>query len=91
MAHQQRADGTFDSTVPTRDEFSAHAHAEFDALSRAVCEGLRDGNLPPDEAYWWTRILFSEAVVSLNNACHVHGASTEPCGAGCFCALADAA
>lgn len=54
--------------VPDPEQFHAFAHAEFDALCSAVIRRLHDDTLPPDEAYWWTRILFSEAVVLLDHA-----------------------
>lgn len=49
------------------EHFHSYAHAEFDSLCSAVIRRLRNDTLPPDEAYWWTRILFSEAVVLLDH------------------------
>jgi hypothetical protein len=54
--------------APDPEHFHAYAHAEFDSLCGAVIRRLRNDTLPPDEAYWWTRILFAEAVVLLDHA-----------------------
>jgi hypothetical protein len=54
--------------VPDAEQFHAYAHAEFEALCSALTRRLQNGALPPDEAYWWTRILFAEAVVMLDHA-----------------------
>jgi hypothetical protein len=51
--------------VALTHDFSLEAQAEFEAICDKVCVRLREGSLPPDEAYWWTRILFQEAVARL--------------------------
>ena len=54
-------------TSPTTDggatrhrEFSFEFD-EFQSLSRALVQRLKEGSMPPDDAYWWTRSLCSEA------------------------------
>jgi hypothetical protein len=54
---------------PSPAEFHAHAHVEFDSLCTAIARRLRNNTLPPDEAFWWTRILVSEAAVHLHKGC----------------------
>jgi hypothetical protein len=34
---------------------------EFQSLSTALVQRLREGSMPPDDAYWWARALCSEA------------------------------
>ena len=34
---------------------------EFQSLSTALVQRLKEGSLPPDDAYWWARSLCSEA------------------------------
>jgi hypothetical protein len=34
---------------------------EFQSLSTALVQRLREGSMPPDDAYWWTRALCAEA------------------------------
>jgi hypothetical protein len=34
---------------------------EFQSLSMALVQRLREGSMPPDDAYWWARALCSEA------------------------------
>lgn len=36
---------------------------EFQSLSMALVQRLREGSMPPDDAYWWARVLCSEAYV----------------------------
>jgi hypothetical protein len=36
---------------------------EFQSLSAALVQRLREGSLPPDDAYWWTRALCAEAYI----------------------------
>jgi hypothetical protein len=36
--------------------------SEHEVLADTICARLRDGSLPPDEAYWWTRILVEAAI-----------------------------
>lgn len=54
-------------TGQTAEQFHDFAHAEFDSLCGALVRRLRNDTLPPDEAYWWTRILFAEAVILLDH------------------------
>jgi hypothetical protein len=30
------------------------------AMSKAVVRRIKEGSIPPDDAYWWTRILVAE-------------------------------
>jgi hypothetical protein len=54
-------------TPSTNDGAQARRHAfsfefeEFQSLSTALVQRLKEGSLPPDDAYWWTRTLCSEA------------------------------
>jgi len=54
-------------TGPTTDGGTVRPHAfsfgfdEFQSLSTALVQRLKDGSMPPDDAYWWTRSLCSEA------------------------------
>ena len=34
---------------------------EFQSLAGALVLRLKEGSLPPDDAYWWTRTLCAEA------------------------------
>ena len=34
---------------------------EFRTLSTALVQRLKEGSMPPDDAYWWARSLCSEA------------------------------
>jgi hypothetical protein len=45
------------------------AQAENQAICRSLCERLRSGTLPPDEAYWWTRIAVSDMRMRLADSC----------------------
>lgn len=38
------------------------AEEEYDVVSRSICDRIRAGTLPPDDAYWWTRVLIADAV-----------------------------
>lgn len=54
-------------TGSTTDGTAAGRHAlsfefdEFQSLSTALVQRLREGSMPPDDAYWWTRALCAEA------------------------------
>jgi hypothetical protein len=54
-------------TSPTTDGVAPRHHAfsfefdEFQSLSTALVQRLREGSMPPDDAYWWARSLCSEA------------------------------
>jgi len=39
----------------------ARAKEEYECLCASLCEQLSQGSIPPDEAYWWTRIAIEEA------------------------------
>ena len=73
------------SDTPQHD-FHTHAHAEYDALCSTIERRLRDGSLPPNEAYWWARIICGEALTRLSQRC-VAGrrdpiaSATDSCGA----------
>jgi hypothetical protein len=41
------------------------AEEEFEAISNLICLRIQDGTMPPDDAYWWTRVLVADAVCSL--------------------------
>ena len=43
--------------------------AESDQISGTLRERVLNGTSPPDEAYWWTRIAFLDAVARLTDAC----------------------
>jgi hypothetical protein len=50
----------------SNEEHVTH-HARMAAEYRGLCQQLRDqiaaGDLPPDEAYWWTRIALGETTL----------------------------
>jgi hypothetical protein len=54
-------------TTSTTDGVSSHHHGlsfefdEFQSLSMALVQRLKEGSMPPDDAYWWARALCSEA------------------------------
>jgi hypothetical protein len=56
-------------TTPTNDGATAQRRAfsfefdEFQSLSMALVQRLKDGSMPPDDAYWWTRALCAEAYI----------------------------
>ena len=33
---------------------------EFQCLATALCQRLKEGSMPPDDAYWWARTLCAE-------------------------------
>jgi hypothetical protein len=41
------------------------AEEEFEAISNLICLRIQDGTMPPDDAYWWTRVLVADAVCTL--------------------------
>jgi hypothetical protein len=43
------------------------AQAETDAICGALCERLLQGTLPPDDAYWWTRIALRDVIARLSD------------------------
>ena len=54
-------------TNSTTDSPASRQHAlsfefdEFRSLSTALVQRLKEGSMPPDDAYWWARALCSEA------------------------------
>jgi hypothetical protein len=50
------------------------AQAESHAICGTLCERLRSGSLPPDEAYWWTRIAVSDLLARLDEPCDIDDA-----------------
>lgn len=65
-------------TVLRAQNFHEESQAEFEALRDAVCARLRRGALPPDDAYWWARILASEAAARLRRQDELQLASGTP-------------
>jgi hypothetical protein len=65
MAQQEMIDAG-GSPIQRRD-FQVFAQAEYESLCETIAERLTTDSLPPDEAYWWTRILTAEAVMRLNH------------------------
>jgi hypothetical protein len=49
-----------DGAAPRRHALSFEFD-EFRSLSTALVQRLREGSMPPDDAYWWARALCSEA------------------------------
>ncbi len=41
------------------------AEEEYDVVSRSICDRIRAGTLPPDDAYWWTRALVADPVFAM--------------------------
>ncbi len=46
-------------------EYEQRRAAEVDRLCQTLCERLLTNSLPPDDAYWWTRIAIEEAAAVL--------------------------
>ena len=59
--------------------------SEHDALAETICARLRDGSLPPDEAYWWTRILVEGAIARLSDLSSVRSFSRGCQDCDCEC------
>jgi hypothetical protein len=55
---REREDGKAIVYNADRDARSA---AEYQGLCETLRESLEEDRLPPDEAYWWTRIVLAEA------------------------------
>ena len=51
------------------EDHQLRAQAETDAICEALIARLREGTLPPDEAYWWTRIALSDVIARLADGC----------------------
>lgn len=47
--------------VMAAQDFASAARLEHEAMSLGVRLKLKDGSLPPEEAYWWARILAEDA------------------------------
>ena len=52
-------------TSPTIDDLKRRPIAgfepdEFQYMALALVQRLREGSMPPDDAYWWTRALCAE-------------------------------
>jgi hypothetical protein len=62
-------------TSECADEARVRSHAEYEAFSDAFCRRLREGSLPPDEAYWWTRVLVWEAAAQVADLCRLSSPS----------------
>jgi len=41
------------------------AEEEYEAVAESICRRIQDGTMPPDDAYWWTRVLFADAVCTM--------------------------
>jgi len=46
----------------------AKTAADYRGLCETLCEEIAEDRLPPDEAYWWTRIALAEAAALLDQA-----------------------
>jgi hypothetical protein len=49
------------TTSKQSPEYTERRAVEFDRLCDVLCERLLNDSLPPDDAYWWTRIAMQEA------------------------------
>ena len=58
---------TFTGSTDSSDTPAPRHHAlsfefdEFRTMATALVQRLREGSMPPDDAYWWARSLCSEA------------------------------
>jgi hypothetical protein len=57
-SHLTLTSSTVDDT-PKRWQLSPEPE-EFECLANALVQRLREGSMPPDDAYWWTRALCEE-------------------------------
>jgi hypothetical protein len=73
--HDETATGAHEATHLY--DFALEAQAEFETICDTVCARIRNGSLPPDEAYWWTRILFEEGVARLAVLAMLPGRATS--------------
>ena len=39
---------------------SSPEREEFECLANSLVQRLKDGSLPPNDAYWWTQVLCAE-------------------------------
>ena len=58
--HLTFTNSTTDSPAPRQHTLSFEFD-EFRSLSTALVQRLKEGSMPPDDAYWWARALCSEA------------------------------
>jgi hypothetical protein len=88
----QQGEGEIALRTSQRDA-TADVLAEHDALAETICARLRDGSLPPDEAYWWTRILVEGAIACLSDltGARSNGCVCEDCDCDCSRRTAQAA
>ena len=59
---RERGDGNLIVYNADRDERMA---ADYGGFCETLREALAEDRLPPDEAYWWTRIALAEATLVL--------------------------
>jgi len=56
---------TFTNSITDDVDSRHHGYSfefdEFQSLAGALVLRLKEGSLPPDDAYWWTRTLCAEA------------------------------
>ena len=48
---------------------SARRAADYEGLCETFHEWIAADRLPPDDAYWWTRIALTEATAFLEHSC----------------------
>jgi hypothetical protein len=77
-------------TSPTVDDLHRRPLAlletdEFQFLAMALVQRLREGSMPPDDAYWWTRALCAEPYMRDNPDA---GEPARPCAADSQCRVA---
>ena len=58
--HLTFTSSTTDGAAPRRHALSFEFD-EFRTLATALVQRLKEGSMPPDDAYWWARSLCSEA------------------------------
>jgi len=61
--HLTFTSSTTDSGAAPRHRTFSFEFDEFQSLSNALVQRLKEGSMPPDDAYWWARSLCSEAYV----------------------------
>lgn len=47
--------------VPLSSNGAPFQWEELEKMTNAFIQRLREGSLPPDDTFWWTRILYAEA------------------------------
>ena len=58
--HLTFTSSTTDSGAAPRQHAFSFEFDEFQSLSQALVQRLKEGSMPPDDAYWWARALCSE-------------------------------